>query len=104
MRPVSYVAGIAAMTTLSPIDLRPMRIQLIVDAALAMVALTVATTLSVYKPQGLTPYGRRFAATRTVVADTVPWAYIAGIALLVMSVLFILVHLAGVGLVHHGHR
>jgi hypothetical protein len=102
MRPVSYVAGIAAMTTLSPLDLRPMRIQLIADAAFAMVALTVATALSIYKPQGLTPYGRRLTASRTVVADTEPWAYAAGIALLVMTLLFILVHLAGVGLGRHG--
>lgn len=42
-----------------PDDLHPLRIQLTVDALAAMVALVVATVLAVYKPKGLTPYGRR---------------------------------------------
>jgi hypothetical protein len=31
----------------------------VADAAAAVVALLVATTLSVYKPRGMTAYGRR---------------------------------------------
>jgi hypothetical protein len=59
MQPVSRVASMAAATTLSNADLRPLRIQLVADAAAALLALLVATTLSVYKPRGLTPYGWR---------------------------------------------
>lgn len=34
-------------------------VQLVVDASLAVLALLTATTLAVYKPRGLTSYGRR---------------------------------------------
>ncbi|MCY9666405.1 hypothetical protein M5X11_15790 [Paenibacillus alginolyticus] len=35
------------------------QIQLVVIAGAAMLALLVATTLSMYKPRGMTPYGWR---------------------------------------------
>ena len=59
MRPISYVASIAAKTTLFPAELRGLRIQLVADAGAALLVLLVATTLSVYKPRGVTPYGQR---------------------------------------------
>ena len=59
MQPISYMAGAAAETTLSSDDLREPRIQLVVAAGAGLLALLVATTLSVYKPRGLTPYGWR---------------------------------------------
>jgi hypothetical protein len=103
MRPVSYVASIASAGTLSPGAVRAVRVQLLADAALAVVALTLATVLSVYKPAGLTPYGRRVCADRAIPDDVFPWttAWRIGAALLVM--LFGLVHLAGMGLHFHGH-
>lgn len=105
MRPVTYVALVAATSTLSAVDLRQMRIQLIADAVLAMLALTIATTLSVYKPQGLTPYGRRVHAHRgiaAVAAETFPWSYAWGIGALLLVILFVCVHFAGLAL--HGHH
>jgi hypothetical protein len=59
MQPTSDVADVAAKTGLSPTDLRGLRIQLIGDAAAAVLVLVIATVLSVYKPRGLTPYGWR---------------------------------------------
>lgn len=59
MRPVSYVAGVVARTTLSGSDLHGLRVQLVVDAGAALVVLLTATALSVYKPRGLTRYGQR---------------------------------------------
>ena len=59
MQPIGHMAAVAAEKALAPGDLRPLRIQLTVDALAAMVALVVATVLAVYKPKGLTPYGRR---------------------------------------------
>jgi hypothetical protein len=59
MRPISHVAGVAAETTLSYDDLRGLRIQIVADAGAALLVLLVATTLSVYKPRGMTRYGRR---------------------------------------------
>ncbi|MBA2455119.1 MAG: hypothetical protein H0V48_01050 [Nocardioidaceae bacterium] len=58
-QPISYVARVAAETTLSSADLRGLRIQLVADAGAALLVLLVTTTLSVYKPRGMTPYGRR---------------------------------------------
>jgi hypothetical protein len=58
-QPISYIAGIAAKTTLSSADLRGLRIQLVADAGAALLVLLVNTTLSVYKPRGMTRYGRR---------------------------------------------
>ena len=57
-RPISYMAGVAAEKTLST-DLRAVRIQLVVDAGAALLVLLVTTTLGIYKPPGLTRYGRR---------------------------------------------
>jgi hypothetical protein len=59
MQPISYMAGAAAETTLTSADLRQLRIQLVADATAALLALLVATTLAVYKPRGMTPYGWR---------------------------------------------
>jgi hypothetical protein len=54
MQPTSYVATVAANTTLNAADLQSVRIQLIADAGAAIVVLVIATVLSVYKPRGLT--------------------------------------------------
>ncbi|GHG01888.1 hypothetical protein GCM10018777_10730 [Streptomyces albogriseolus] len=59
MQVVGHVADVAAGTNLSSGDLVGMRIQLLADAAAALLVLLVAVTLSVYKPRGLTRYGWR---------------------------------------------
>ena len=51
---------------MSSADLRQLRIQLVADAGAARLVLLVATTLSVYKPQGMTRYGRKQHEQRTV--------------------------------------
>ena len=58
-QPIGAVAAVAADRVLASTDLRQLRIQLIADAGAALVALLVATTLSVYKPWGPTRCGRR---------------------------------------------
>ncbi|TLS41555.1 hypothetical protein FE633_35800 [Streptomyces montanus] len=59
MRVVGHVADAAVEASLSGDDLVGMRVQLIADAAAALVVLLVAVVLSVYKPRGLTRYGWR---------------------------------------------
>ncbi|MGP3948612.1 hypothetical protein [Streptomyces sp. 7N604] len=59
MQVVSHVAGAAAGNALSSADLTGMRIQLVADAGAALLVLVVAATLSVFKPRGMTRYGRR---------------------------------------------
>lgn len=61
MKPTTYLAGVAATTTLSSGDLRGLRFQLIADAGATVAILLIATVFSVYKPRGLTPYDRRKA-------------------------------------------
>jgi hypothetical protein len=59
MQPISYLAGVAAKMPLSGADLRALRIQLLIETGAAVVVLLVATTLSMYKPKGITRYGWR---------------------------------------------
>ena len=75
MQPTSFMAKVAANGTLSSGDLRPVRIQLMADAAAAVLVLIFATVLSIYKPRGVTPYGwrrereQRSAALREAAID-----------------------------------
>ena len=59
MQPTTFLAGVAAESALSAADHRGVRMQLVFDAGAALVALLVNTTLSIYKPRGMTPYGWR---------------------------------------------
>jgi hypothetical protein len=59
MQPIGHLADVVAEVTLAGGELRGLRIQLIADAAAALLVLLVSTTLSVYKQQGMTPYGWR---------------------------------------------
>jgi hypothetical protein len=59
MQPIGHLARVVAATTLSKGELAGLRIQLVANAGAALLALLVATALSVYKPRGMTPYGWR---------------------------------------------
>lgn len=59
MQPVGHLADAVAQAALDGGELEGMRIQLIVDAAAALVVLLIAAALSVFKPRGVTRYGRR---------------------------------------------
>ena len=54
---INYLSSAAAAGTLSSADFGLQR-QLVIISSAALVALLVATGLAVYKPRGLTPYGR----------------------------------------------
>ncbi len=55
---LGYLADIAAQATLSSDDLGLLRTpSVVIHSVLALLVLLVATTLAVYKPRGLTPYG-----------------------------------------------
>jgi len=105
-RPIARVAAVAAERTLSSADLRQLRIQLVADAGAALLLLLVATTLSVYKPRGLTPYGRRKQdeqAAASIGRDarrtgTPPWVYVSWIIAIAVVLVFVILHLTGRGL------
>ena len=60
MPTLDYFAGVAADETLSSGDLRVLRDPSpVLHASLALLLLLVAVTLAVYKPRGMTPYGKR---------------------------------------------
>ncbi|MFD3532626.1 hypothetical protein [Streptomyces sp. NPDC058664] len=59
MQPVGHLADAAARAALAGGELQGMRLQLIADAAAALLVLLTATALSVFKPRGVTRYGRR---------------------------------------------
>ncbi|MDQ0904233.1 hypothetical protein QFZ22_000218 [Streptomyces canus] len=59
MQPVGHLADAATRATLAGGELEGMRIQLIADAAAALLVLLTAAALSVFKPRGVTHYGRR---------------------------------------------
>jgi hypothetical protein len=113
--PIGELASIARETTLSGAAVGRLQIQLVVDAALALVALLVATALGVYKPRGLTPYGRRKHEEERTVSQPVPaaaareevrgrqprWVFVAKIVAIHVVVLFVILHLTGRGLGGH---
>jgi hypothetical protein len=105
-QPIDEIAAIAAQVTLSSTDFRQLRLQLVGDAAAAIFVLLMITTLSIYKPWGLTPYGVRkqyeAAPTWQPVArrsTTMGRQVLLGIGALLFVVL--LWHLFGGGM--HGH-
>ena len=106
MRPVTHLARVAAETTLSRVALRGPRIQLVADASAALLALLVATTLSVYKPGGMIAHGRRKhheqcgGTDRGSTTSTPRWVYVFGIARIL---LFVIRHLTMLGHGSHGH-
>lgn len=97
-QPIGHVAAAAAERTLSSGDLRQIRIQLVADAGAALMALLVATTLSVYKPWGMTAYGRRADRTMAPKAEStasVLWRWLWLGALIVVAALFAFLHFTG---------
>jgi hypothetical protein len=90
---------------LASADLHQVRIQLIADAGAALIALLIATTLSVYKPWGLTSYGRRIdvvaaQSQRSWTASAV-WRALWILGLIMAIVLFVILHLASGEFGHH---
>jgi hypothetical protein len=108
MQPISHVASAAAVTALAGGDLHGIRIQLVASAGAAIFVLLVATGLSVFKPAGLTRYGRRMQAAESGAsgytgnpAGTPYWIHVFWIIVVVLLLHFIILHLAGGGLGHH---
>ena len=57
--PISEVAGAARTTTFGQETMRDERTSLVIHSGGGLVVLLVPTILSIYKPRGLTRYGRR---------------------------------------------
>lgn len=76
-------------------------------AVLASVLLLLATVLGVYKPRGLTAYGRRKQRDKPVESDRAAltsrerWLYIIGMIALAIALLVVISHLTGGDFGHH---
>ena len=105
MQPISYMAGVAANTPLSIVDLHGLKIQLVIESAAAVLVLVVATALSVYKPWGMTRYGRRKQRAETgVLPDREPttsWGPYVLLGIFGLALLFVGLHLTGHGMGGH---
>jgi hypothetical protein len=114
MELISYAARLAAETILSRADLRAAGIELAVHAAGGLLVLLVPAALSIYKPRGLTPYGRRKqhlqpALSQQPNGDIGVWplgdsititlrrAHMYGIVVIILLLHFVILHLTGVG-------
>jgi hypothetical protein len=104
MQPVGRIAGVAAERTLFSGEFHGLRIQLIADAGAAILVLLAAIALSVFKPWGMTAFGRR-RLPLDVNADIVPqreltntaprWVKVFWIVVGVLVLLFAILHLTG---------
>lgn len=126
---IGHAARLAAESILPRADLRAAGIQLVVHAAGGLLVLLVPAVLSVYKPRGLTPYGRRkrgeertppqrrYLSSRRPYPDSNGgagiWlrggsttsaprrAYVFGFIFIVLIVHVVILHIMGVGRAHH---
>jgi len=113
MRDVSRVARMAKETTLSSADFRPE----LIHAGGGLLVLLAITVLSVFKPWGMTPYGRKVSQTDSparpsaaavlarepaFAASGLPWGRIIGLHAIGLALLFVIIlHLTGGGFRHH---
>ncbi len=82
----------------------------LLHAGLGLLVLLVIEVLNVYKPQGMTPYGRRRVPQaalssrghgRAPTTQTPRWVQVVGIHAIGVALLFVILHLAGGGLHPH---
>ena len=98
MQVMSTVAEAAAAGRLQAGHLRDPRMQLVGDAAAAAAVLAIAIVLSVFKPEGQTPFGRSGAPTPTAAWTPMAYAFWGTVIFLIGAI--VVRHLAG-GLPHH---
>jgi uncharacterized membrane protein len=95
----------AAPGTLPSAELGPLGTQLVADSGLALLVLLATTALSVYKPWGITQYGRRKQHEETGVrpdrGSTTPWGPYVLLGIFGLALLFVGLHLTGHGLRGH---
>jgi hypothetical protein len=112
MEAVSRMSGVAAETTLSRGDFHGLQVQLVIHAAGGLLVLLAVTGLSLFKPWGMTTYGRRQIsqadlpshlrggaklAREPVFATSTPrWLRVVGIHAIGLVLLLVILHLTGV--------
>lgn len=102
MQPISYMADAVSGGILPGSDLNGLRIQLIADAGAALLVLLFTTTISVYKPWGMTAYGKRKLneqgkriSGRKLIIKRSWLLYILLVLISLVVLMFIILHLSG---------
>jgi hypothetical protein len=126
---IAYAASLAMEATLPGADLRAAGIELMIHSAGGLLVLLAPVVLSVYKPRGLTPYGRRkqqgkrrplqgpcvetqrhpltsnagISASQVggTISVALSYSHLLGIAVAVLVAHFVILHLIGNGFVGH---
>ena len=107
VRYMSTVSGLLPTTDWSTVDgaASRLRIQPLVHAGGGLLVLVVTTALSVFKPWGRTPHGRRhaFRVSPDSAMPTVPstWRNYLWLGLIALFLLLLAMHLAGGRMPHH---
>jgi hypothetical protein len=112
-QPVGLLADLARETASPGAGAGLLQIQLAGDAVVALLALFINVTLSVFKPWGMTPYGLRVRSRRRrgspadvpshlesgvgrgSAVRTPRWVYVVGIHAIGLALLFLVAHLIG---------
>ena len=117
MNLATRLADNAAKSNMATADLHGLRLQIMADAAAAVLLLIVNTTLAAFKPRGMTRYGRRkqyekrisvvanlYAPELSETGSAPQWVRVFGVTAFVLLVLFriVVLHLSG-GFGHHVH-
>ncbi len=101
------VSGAAAETLFSA-EFGPLKTELVRAPSLSIVLLLVVTTLGVYKPWGLTRYGRRKQQERRKAQRQPDSETPLGVKIFfgiigLLVIVFVVLHLTGHGFENHGH-
>ena len=117
MNLATRLADFAAESNMATAHLHGLRLQIMADAAAAVLLLIVNTTLAAFKPRGMTRYGRQkqyeksISAVANVYAPELnetgsapQWVRVFGVTAFFLLVLFriVVLHLSG-GFGHHVH-
>lgn len=106
-RTLNELGNLATNTSLSVDRLRLLSQSPVLHSGGGLLVLLVATILSVYKPWGLTNYGRvklHGGESQTELQKSgTPWGWYALIGFGILALAFLTAHLAGGGLGQHGH-
>lgn len=101
MQPISFMARTVLQGPLTGTEHRGLQVQLVVDAALALIVLLATTTISVYKPWGMTSYGASKLRKKMPHQASKSKGLYVIIGLIILAILFAIIHLKGGGL--HSH-
>ena len=103
LKPIGYMAGLAADASFTAAQEQGLRVQLIADAGAALLLLIAITTISIYKPWGKVKKKVNTGAVEklAVSGSKRPAGFYVIVAIIVVIVAVIVMHLAGDGMRMH---